>query len=44
MGIVNYLVCDRGLTQFKEPTITCLGIGPDKDEVVDRLTGGMKLV
>ena len=44
VGMVNYLVCDRGLTQFKEPTITCLGIGPDKDEVVDRLTGGMKLV
>jgi PTH2 family peptidyl-tRNA hydrolase len=43
-GMVNYLVCDRGLTQFKEPTITCLGIGPDKDEVVDGLTGGMKLV
>jgi PTH2 family peptidyl-tRNA hydrolase len=42
--IVNYLVCDRGLTEFKEPTITCLGMGPDKDEVLDKLTGGLKLV
>jgi PTH2 family peptidyl-tRNA hydrolase len=43
-GIVCYLVCDRGLTEFKEPTITCLGLGPDDDEVLDRLTGGLKLV
>lgn len=44
LGIVNYLVTDRGLTEFKEPTITCLGLGPEKDEVVDKLTGGLKLV
>ena len=44
LGIVSYLVCDRGLTQFSEPTITCLGIGPAKDELLDTLTGGMKLV
>jgi PTH2 family peptidyl-tRNA hydrolase len=43
-GIINYLVTDRGLTEFKEPTITCLGLGPEDDATLDTLTGGLKLV
>jgi len=44
LGVTNYLVTDRGLTEFKEPTITCLGLGPWDEDMLDRLTGGLKLV
>jgi|SRR3989344_3590348 len=42
--LVAKLITDAGHTFFKEPTTTCLGIGPDKDEKVDKVTKGLKLV
>jgi PTH2 family peptidyl-tRNA hydrolase len=38
------LIKDAGKTFFKKPTITCLGIGPDKEERIDKVTGKLKLV
>jgi len=43
-GLVVYLVTDRGLTEFGGvPTRTCLAVGPDYDDLVDPVTGGLEL-
>lgn len=44
LGLVNSLIKDAGKTFFKSPTITCLGIGPDKEELIDALTGNLKML
>jgi PTH2 family peptidyl-tRNA hydrolase len=43
-GLEVHLVKDSGRTEFKEPTITCLAIGPDYDENIDPITGHLKLL
>jgi PTH2 family peptidyl-tRNA hydrolase len=43
-GIPALLIEDAGRTVVPEGTITCLGLGPAPDEVVDRLTGELKLL
>ena len=42
-GIPCALITDAGHTVFKEPTITCLGIGPWYSDVIDSVTGELKL-
>lgn len=42
-GLVSVLVQDAGLTEVEPGTVTCLGIGPAPDEVVDRITGQLPL-
>ncbi len=44
MGIANFLVIDAGLTEFSEPTITCLGLGPEEESKINKLTGSLKLL
>jgi len=44
LKIPNFLVVDRGLTQLPPETPTSLGIGPGEDEIVDRITGKLKLL
>jgi PTH2 family peptidyl-tRNA hydrolase len=39
-----YLVQDIGLTEFKHPTHTCLAIGPDYSEIIDKITGDLPLL
>lgn len=36
------LIKDAGLTEFKEPTYTCVGIGPHFPEIIDEVTGHLK--
>lgn len=38
------LILDSGRTQFKEPTYTCLGIGPHYEEKFINLTDSLKLI
>ena len=43
-GLITSLITDAGKTFFKEPTKTCLAIGPDNEEKIDKITGKLKLV
>ena len=38
------LILDAGKTAFKEPTHTCLAIGPEEASKIDKITGKLKLV
>jgi peptidyl-tRNA hydrolase, PTH2 family len=43
-GLEAHLITDAGLTEFHGmPETTALGIGPDYDERIDRITGKLKL-
>lgn len=44
-GCITCLITDRGLTEFGGvPTVTCLAVGPDTDEVLDPITGDLSLL
>jgi|SRR3989344_5347848 len=38
------LITDAAHTFFKEPTTTCLAIGPDDEDKIDEITGKLKLI
>lgn len=42
--LITCLINDSGRTEFNEPTITCCAIGPDTDEVLEPITGELKLL
>jgi PTH2 family peptidyl-tRNA hydrolase len=44
LGLPCSLIRDAGKTQLKKGTITCLGIGPEKEEKIDKITKHLKLV
>lgn len=44
LEISNFLVKDAGLTELEPDTITALGIGPDGEENIDKITGDLKLL
>jgi PTH2 family peptidyl-tRNA hydrolase len=43
-GIANYLVVDAGRTQIPTSSVTVLALGPDDDEIIDEVTGDLKLL
>jgi len=42
-GISYFLVYDFGLTELEPNTLTCIGIGPDLNENIDKITGRLGL-
>lgn len=44
LKLVASLIIDAAKTFFDKPTVTCLGIGPDEDERIDKVTGNLKML
>ncbi len=42
--LAHYLVRDAGHTEIPSSTVTCLGIGPDDEEKIDKITQDLKLL
>ena len=42
-GLPHFLVTDLGVTEFGEPTITALGIGPAKSSEINKFTSKYNL-
>jgi len=43
-GIINSVVTDAGRTEIPEGTVTCLGIGPGKEDLIDKITGDLSML
>ena len=43
-GIKTALITDAGHTVVEPGTITCLGIGPDLEEKIDKVSGKLKMM
>ncbi len=41
-GLNSVLITDSGDTEFSVPTRTCIGIGPEWGEEIDKITGHLK--
>lgn len=42
-GLVVRIITDEGRTVFAEPTVTCCAIGPAPEELIDAVTGKLRL-
>ena len=43
-GLKTALIKDAGRTVLEPGTITCLGIGPDSSEKIDKVSGKLKMI
>lgn len=43
-GLLTSIVCDAGHTQVDPGTVTVLAVGPAEEEVIDQVTGHLRLL
>ena len=43
-NLITAVVCDAGRTEVDPGTITCMGIGPEKQSVLDKITGELGML
>lgn len=43
-GLKTALITDAGHTVLEPGTVTCLGIGPDEEEKIDRISGKLRMM
>ncbi len=43
-NLITAIVCDAGRTEVDPGTITCMGIGPEKQSVLDKITGELGML
>jgi peptidyl-tRNA hydrolase, PTH2 family len=43
-GITNTVIIDQGRTEIPTGSVTCIGIGPGPDSVIDKITGGLSML
>jgi PTH2 family peptidyl-tRNA hydrolase len=44
LDIVNSLIQDRGFTEVPAGTVTALGLGPERNDKLDKVTGNLPLM
>ncbi len=44
LGVNVVQIHDAGMTEVPSGTLTCIGIGPDKEERVNKITGSLPLL
>ncbi len=43
-GLIAAVIRDAGRTHLEPGTLTCVGIGPDLDELIDNVTGHLRMI
>ena len=43
-GLVNSVITDAGRTEIAPGTVTCIGIGPAPESVIDKITGDLSML
>ncbi len=43
-GLVCCIITDAGRTEIAPGTVTCMGIGPGLESVIDKITGELKML